>query len=360
MDDEKNKDQGLGKTVFEDLKREDVKGTIRRDFQDIQEFFLDQDHRENLAGMGKFKRLFFSTIWLFKSLFLKLTPVRRLLMILSLVLIYLGFNSDSKFHALDMLGSLTLLFILMLELKDKLLAKDELKEGRAVQLALLPATSPDIRGWDIWLHSQPANDVGGDLIDILQLDNDRFGISLGDVSGKGLGAALFMSKLQSTLRALATDASSLSQLGNKLNLIFHRDSISRSFATLFYLEIMSGNSQFQWLNAGHMPPIIVRQNQLIPLPKGDPALGLQADVTFHEQKNELRSGDYLIIYSDGLTEAMNDSGDFFGNERPNEILKNISGSSSRSVGHRIKAAVDRFRGDAPHYDDLSLIILKRL
>src|SRR5512138_3275825 len=96
--------------------------------------------------------------------------------------------------------------VLMLELKDKLLARSELEAGRTVQLALMPDRPPVVPGWDIWLYSRSANDVGGDLVDYLQIDPQRLGVMLGDVAGKGLPAALLMAKLQATLRALVSTA----------------------------------------------------------------------------------------------------------------------------------------------------------
>ena len=119
------------------------------------------------------------------------------------------------------LGIAILLFILMLELKDKLLAREELEAGRAVQRALMPDSGPTIPGWDVSLFTRSANDVGGDLVDYVPLDDQRNGLVLGDVAGKGLPAALLMAKLQSTLRALAAaDVHNLVfQLGGDVRII---------------------------------------------------------------------------------------------------------------------------------------------
>jgi hypothetical protein len=251
------------------LKFEDIKKTLRRDFRETKEFYLEEDRMRQLGNMGRFKRLLFTVIWLFKSLYLKLTPVRRILLIVSLVLVFINVSTtigrtnirmDSN---LKIVGGVILLFILMLELKDKLLAKDELIAGRSVQEALLPDSSPEIQGWDIWLYSKPANHVGGDLIDYIRLNNNRFALTLGDVSGKGLPAALFMAKLQSTLRALVNEYDSISLLANKINEIFHRDTVPQSFASLIYLEISSNSNQIEILNAGHMPPLILRGKKIL-------------------------------------------------------------------------------------------------
>jgi hypothetical protein len=146
--------------------------------------------------MGKGRRAIYLVVWLLKSLFLRLTPTRRVLLALSFVLMWQatnferhGNNTQISVH-FPFFGIVTLLLILMLELKDKLLARDKLEAGRSVQLALMPNPSPTIPGWDVWLFTRSANDVGGDLVDYLPLGEQRFGIVLGDVAGKGLPAAL--------------------------------------------------------------------------------------------------------------------------------------------------------------------------
>jgi len=123
------------------------------------------------------------------------------------------------------LGFVILLVILLLELKDKLVATDELAVGRAVQIAMLPRDNPVVSGWEIWLYTHPANEVGGDLVDYIKMDSDRWGIAIGDVAGKGLGAAMLMSKLQATLRALAPGFQELSDLGSEVNRIIYRDGL---------------------------------------------------------------------------------------------------------------------------------------
>jgi len=146
-----------------------------------------------------------------------------------------GLVIDTQFTTL--LSGIIFLFIIALELKDKLHAKSELEEGRAVQKALMPETIPDVAGWDIWLYTKPANDVCGDLLDFLKLSEEKVCISIGDVAGKGLSAALLMAKLQSTIRAIVPDYNSLMELGEKINRIFCRDSLPKLFASLVYVEL---------------------------------------------------------------------------------------------------------------------------
>lgn len=351
--------------TWSELRRTGLKVAIGRTFADLQAFYLSTEHIDRLAGMGRVKRWLYLTLWLLKSLFLKLTPTRRVLLVLAFVFLStgLGWASYGNNVRIDIrlpsVGVVLLLVILMLELKDKLLAHEELEAGRAVQHALMPDRSPDVPGWDVWLYTQSANEVGGDLVDYLRLDATRVGITLGDVAGKGLPAALLMAKLQATLRALTTEVDSLAELGSRVNRILHRDGLPNRFATLVYLEVSSDSGRVRVLNAGHMPPILLRGARVAEMPRGSFALGLLKDVTFAEQQTELDPGDMMIVYSDGLTEAMDAAGDFFGEERLRALVPSLARDPAEQVGGRLLAAVEAFVGDAPRHDDLSLVVLKR-
>jgi phosphoserine phosphatase RsbU/P len=257
------------------------------------------------------------------------------------------------------IGVLAILVILALELKDKLLAREELEAGRAVQMALMPEPTPVLPGWQIWLFTRPANDVGGDLVDYLRIDEQRACIVLGDVAGKGLPAALLMAKLQATLRALAPHSASLEEIGSGVNTILHRDGLPNRFATLVYLEVSPGSGHVRVLNAGHMPPFVVHAATTTALPRGSFALGLLRNATFAEQSVDLLDGETLVVYSDGVTEAMNAAGEFFGDERLVALLPSIARLPAAAAGERIVAAVDAFVGAAPRHDDLSVVILRR-
>lgn len=348
-------DKKFGKAVLDDLRRGGLKRTLRRDLKDLYHFYLDEDRQAQLAAMNRFKRGIFRLAWLLKSLILKLTPIRRILLLVCLVLFFYG-----EFSFLSIVSLIILLLILMLELKDKLLALDELQIGRAVQLALLPDRNPSVPGWEIWLFTRPANDVGGDLVDYLLVGEDRLGVVLGDVTGKGLAAALLMAKLQGTLRALAPDSESLPELGARMNRILCRDGLPNRFATLVYLELEPDSGLLRVLNAGHPPPIALRCAGVEKLPPVAPLLGFLPEANYTDQSIELQPGDLLLVYSDGLTEACNDQGDFFGDERLPALLPQLQGLSAEAAGDRLLAEFELFVGDEYRSDDLSLVLLKRL
>ena len=352
--------------LWTDVRRAGLKRTINRTLFDLQAFYLTAHSRDRLLRMRKIRRTIYLLAWLLKSLFLKLTPTRRVLLALSFVLMWQASNINSRVGSTQIsihfptLGIVTLLFILMLELKDKLLAREELEAGRAVQRALMPDSGPTIPGWDVSLFTRSANDVGGDLVDSVPLDEQRYGLVLGDVAGKGLPAALLMAKLQSSLRALAADQHSLAALGQKMNSILYRDGLPNRFATLVYLEVGDGSGLVRILNAGHPPPLVLRATILEELPNGSAALGMFEDATFSEQRVDLAYGDVLIVFSDGLTEAMNGRDEFFGDERLQACLPALGRMAAQAIGARVVATVDEFVGDARPHDDLSLVVLRRV
>ncbi len=347
----------FGKTLIEDLRSGDLRQSLRHDLQETYQFYLDEASREELSSMGEVKRWFVATWWLLKSMFFKLTPARRLFLVLSLFFILNGSVTEP---AQLYIGYIVLFFILLLEVKDKLLAQDELAAGRAVQRALMPTRTPSVPGWEVWLFTRPANDVGGDMVDFLEYDDGRLGLALGDISGKGLPAALLMAQLQATLRALAPGSNALAELGAELNEILYRDGLPGRFASLVYLEVAPNESEVRVLNAGHLPPIAVHLERIEEMPRGAPALGLMPRVTHTEQRIRIEPGDLLVVYSDGVTEARNEYGWFFDDDRLLALLPKLRGHSAEAAGERILDAVDRFTGDARPHDDLSLIVLKRV
>jgi len=357
----------LSKTFRDDWKQIKLKESIGSEYKDLKEYYLTAERKKKLERMWRFRKFFVIPYWILRALFFKLTPFRRILLLTAIILLLLAGNNKVNTEGFTfnlvgtaITGGVILIFILALELKDKLTAKTELEEGRLVQRALMPEVNPKVDGWYVWLYTQPANDVGGDLLDFIQLKDNSFGISVGDVAGKGLSAALLMVKLQSTIRAIAEDFTSLSALGNKLNKIFNRDSIPKIFASLVYLEIQSDKGEINILNAGHIPPIILSNNNIRQLGKDAPALGLLANADYHSQNVKLDKNDFFIIYSDGVTEAQNEFGDFYGQERLFDELNSSAELSAEELGNKILVSIESFVGKANRHDDLTLAILKFL
>jgi len=344
----------------EDLQNADFPRTIRRDFKELKEFMLAEERQKRLKEMGRAKQWFYIAWWLLRSLILKLTPARRLLVVLGIVLLVFRSNVGGADQHYYLIGGLVLLFVLMLELKDKLVAQKELEAGRAVQNALMPERTPQVPGWNIWLFTRSANEVGGDLVDFVQISDDRFGVAVGDIAGKGLRAALLSAKLQASLRALAPEFTTLGELSAKLNQIFCRDSLPNLFASIFYLEIQPDSGLIRAVNAGHLPPLLLRGTQVQKSEKGGVALGILPSAQFTEQRFELQKDNVFLVYSDGLTEARNEEGTFFGEQRLLDLASQLASLPAERIGEQLVAEIDRFVGEARANDDLSIAILRRL
>jgi hypothetical protein len=350
--------------VFGDLRRRGVHRSINAARDEAEAFYLDEASRKKLAGMNAVSREIRRVFWLIKSLLLKLTPTRRVLLALAIVMLTTSINYDGRRGwtgsvQLPTFGAVLMGIVLMLELKDKLVARNELVAGRAVQLALMPTASPVIPGWDVWLYTEPANDVGGDLVDHLPLGGDRHGLALGDVAGKALPAALLMVKLQATIRALAPEMKTLDVLGESVNRILHRDGLPNRFATLVYLVLSEESGDVRYLLAGHLPPLVVRGSDIDTLAPGSVALGLIAEASFAEQTLHLDVGDVLVVFSDGVIEATNSADEFFGDDRLMSAVRSAVGRSAQAIGEHVLERLSAFVGETRPYDDVSIVIVRR-
>jgi sigma-B regulation protein RsbU (phosphoserine phosphatase) len=345
------------------LREENFRDRVRREYRDLKDSMLTDDQRARLQRLPPPVRLMFGGWWLFRRLMISLAPTRRVLLIIGLILVLARISIHSEHVNTDesfvTAGLVLILFVLMLELKDKLLAKFELQDGHAVQRALMPERSPVVPGWRLWLFTRPANDVGGDLVDFVRLEGGKSALTLADVAGKGLKAALLTAKLQATLRAFVPDSPSLVDLMSRVNTVFRRDALPQVFASVVSAIIEPGGGVVRIVNAGHPPPLIVRHDAVEQMGKGGPALGLIDSAQFREQVVELGPGEIVLIYSDGLIETRNVAGEFFGEDRLRILLPGSCASGAAELGERLVSACDRFQGYAPAHDDLSLVILQR-
>jgi len=337
-----------------------------RELQDLYYFYVDDERRAELATMGRIRRAVTVLFWILKSLLMKLSAARRVLLLVALVLFVIGDKSMRigelpQVHVdMSPWAFVVLLVVLMLELRDKLLARDEIAVARQVQLVLFPSEHPVVPGWSVWSVSRPANDVGGDLVDYIPVDDFRHAVLLGDVAGKGLGAALLTAKLQATIRALVPDMTSLDDLGMRVNHIFHRDGLDNRYATLFFVELEHHSGHLRYLNAGHNPAFLIRADGVEALSASSFPLGMLDSASYTEGSCELRPGDVLLAYSDGLTEATDASGEEFGTGRLRDLLPALHATPPQEIGAHVLAEVDRFLGDTRLGDDLSLaVIVKR-
>ena len=355
---------GFRDLLFKDLRPSELPANFRQDLRQLYRFYLDEERRAQLEAMGRVRRTIKLVGWTLKSLLAKLTPGRRLALFASIIMCILGrvrvpLGDATLSTNLRVWAYLFVFLVLMLEMKDKLLARDEIEIARQVQLALLPARHPQPEGWSLWSFMQPANDVGADLVDYIVLPDERLGVVLGDVAGKGLGAALLTAKLQATLRALVPGCPSLSELGGQMNEVVHKDGIDNRFVTLFYLELRAASGRLRYLNAGHNPPFVLREKTTQSLPASAIPLGMMAGTAYTEGDLTLEPGDLLVIYSDGLTEARNSQDEEFGADRLQAMLPRLRGLTAEECVRLIIGEVNVFLGRERPHDDLSLVVLTR-
>lgn len=363
MNDTHNYNSSQRGNILNDIKQIKFRQDIKRELRDLKDFYLSDEEKKKVdesRGIKKFLRQFW---YLIKSAYFHLTPLRRFFVLLGTILLLLGktvsIDGQSITSNDSFFGGVMILFVLILELRDKLIAKSELQEGQKIQRALMPIENPKIEGWDIKLFTRSANDVSGDLVDFLKIDDNRIAITIADVAGKGLSAALLTAKLQSTIRAYAEESQKVSELAKKTNRVFHRDSLPKLFASMVYIELSPNSNKINFVNAGHFPPVVISNHGIVELPKGEIALGLIDEANYSDNKIELSSNDLFVIYTDGVIESMNEYNQFFGRERLFNLLSNNKNCSAAEIGEKIVHEVDIFRGEAKANDDLSFVILKK-
>ncbi len=238
--------------------------------------------------------------------------------------------------------------------------KEEIRLASRIQAELLPKHSPAIKGYDIAGNSLPAKVVGGDYYDFIPVDDQRWAVCLGDVSGKGLPASLLMANLQATLRGQTLlDVTPRECLRRSNTLLFH-STTSDKFATLFYGILDVSRHTLCFSNAGHDNPFLLTQGkEPHRLKTGGTVLSIFEHFPYEEEVISLRPNDVLLIYSDGVTEAMNATLDQFGEERLKNLLIENRNVSANDLVEKIIAAVKQHAGSFPQSDDITLVVLKR-
>ncbi len=235
------------------------------------------------------------------------------------------------------------------------LVKD-MEFARSVQESFLPQKLPDVRGYAFSAHYTPAQEVGGDFYDFITLDTDRTGVVIGDVSGKGVPAALYMAKLGSDLRTLAFTESDPSAALGRLNDMLAGRSRRGMFATLLYMELDSGKNGILICNAGHLPAIIKKRGgEVVKISAaGGAPLGILQGMVFRQEAASLDPGDTVILYTDGIVEAMNAKNELYGYNRL-EALVRIAPSEPDKLKSAIIEDVNRFTGLTSQHDDMTLV-----
>jgi sigma-B regulation protein RsbU (phosphoserine phosphatase) len=238
--------------------------------------------------------------------------------------------------------------------------REEMRLAYKIQMDLLPKCPPRIRGYDIAAKSMPAKEVGGDYYDFIEIHSERFGVCLGDVSGKGMPAALLMANLQATLRSnVAQDVPPCECLRRSNELIF-RSTDSDRFATLFYGVLDPTRHTLSYCNAGHNHPFLIRKDrEPARLETGGTVLGTFFDAAYREGEVSFDPGDVLFVYSDGLVEAIDPEQQEFGEARLYEaVISNRSLAAERLL-EKVIEGIRLFTGKTPQQDDMTVMVIRR-
>lgn len=238
-----------------------------------------------------------------------------------------------------------------------LILQQELTESQEIQEALLPKQLPRIEGLEVAVAWKPARAVGGDYFDVLKFSERHTAICIADVAGKGMPAALLMSNVQAVLKSFASAGVAPDELCAQVNSVMCHNMVPHRFISCFYGLLDTQNRKLSYANAGHCPPMLVRRGTCMRMKEGGPVFGVFPDGNYLQGEIELRSGDFLVFFTDGVTEARDASGEEFGEERLEELITLGGQFSARKLRDLIMAAVGEF-SDGPVQDDATLMVLK--
>ena len=241
---------------------------------------------------------------------------------------------------------------------------NELDLAARIQANLFPAELPNLPGYALAAHNRPARRCGGDYYDVITTpaaDGGRMLLCVADVSGKGLPASLVMSNMQATLRALLGRTASLPALADQASALLYAATTPEKYVTAAFVDLEVASGALKFVGAGHVDTLVVRRNgdAVMLVSTGTPLGLLQPGLPFGESELTLEPGDLLLLYSDGVTEAQNAAEEEYGSERLLDVVRAAAGESPDVMIARILESIDAFAGDAPQFDDITLLVLMR-
>jgi phosphoserine phosphatase RsbU/P len=330
---------------------------------------------EAVGRAPRWKRPFRAAWALFVAMLMKLSPSRRVLLLLAVALlvwppVVVAGRQNFTVHFFGF-GTLLLFVLLALELADRVTMKRDLEIAREIQQMLVPAKPPEIAWADIAFATRPANTVAGDYYDAFfrpangapgpsSSDTDRLLVVMADVAGKSVPAALLMATFQASLRALAAVPGSLSDLVAGLNRYACAHSLGGlRFTTAFFAELNGATGSLEYVNAGHNAPILLRGSGNVErLEAGGLPLGIGLETGYTAGHLALQPGDLLVVFTDGVIEAVNGVGADYGEERLLGRIRASAGASSDAILRSLMADVDLFAGQARQHDDITCLVLR--
>jgi sigma-B regulation protein RsbU (phosphoserine phosphatase) len=245
----------------------------------------------------------------------------------------------------------------------------ELQVAREVQASLIPRQTPHVEGWEFAAFWQPARQVAGDFYDFIPItlakvseSSQGFGIVIADVSDKGMPAALFMALSRSIVRASVAHTSVPAEEVSHANRLVCADAANGMFITMFYAQLDPMTGEAVYVNAGHNPPLLYRagRDELAGLARTGMALGIDPSVRYDQQSVRLDTGDFVLLYTDGVTDALDAQGDEFGQERLRQVILDHRRASAAELVTALNQAVSSFSGATAPFDDITVVVVKHL
>jgi serine phosphatase RsbU (regulator of sigma subunit) len=324
---------------------------------------------EEIQKLPRWRRPFHICKEFFWALLMKMTPARRVLLVVALVLLVMSgpkfqFTNHIAFDFnFETAAALLFLLLLSLELADKVTMKRDLEIAREIQTWLVPSQAPEVAGADIAFATRPQNSVAGDYYDAFYPNPEERGrlvVVIADVAGKSVPAALLMATLQASLRTIAGEGASVADLVARLNRYACAHSMDgRRFTTAVLCEYDLASRQLTYVNAGHNAPILRRANgTLEALEAGGLPLGIELGADYETASLELKPGDALIFFTDGVVEAVNQSGEEFGNDRWVGAVRNMPDWKAQETLQFLMKRVDDFVGTTRQFDDITCLVFR--
>ena len=317
---------------------------------------------EEIHKLPRWRRPLHVTRQFFWALLLKLSPARRVLLLIAFLLLVLSGGNNIKF---ELFAAILFLLLLSLELADKVTMKRDLEIAREIQSWLVPSHPPEVPGADIAFATRPQNSVAGDYYDAF-FPNAEAGhesklmVVIADVAGKSVPAALLMATFQASLRTIAGEGAPLADLVARLNRFACAHSLDgRRFTTAVLAEYDPPLRHLTYVNAGHNAPILRRANGgLEKLDRGGLPLGIQSRVVYETAVLDLQPGDTLIFYTDGVVEAFNEKNEEFGEDRWRAVIRSMPVLSAQESLQFLMIPVDEFVGATRQADDITCLVFR--
>lgn len=274
-----------------------------------------------------------------------------------------GFDEDDQ-RLLAIIGAQSAQVLERARLLEEEKAAERLREdvrlAERIQAGLLPDRAPEVSGYDMAGATQPARHVGGDYFDFLGLSDRRWGLALGDVSGKGLPASLLMANLQATLRGQAFQDTSCHDCVAWCNRLLFRSTPTDKFATLFYSVLDTRSHVLTYCNAGHEQPFLLTgSGEVKRLPTGGLAVGILEEFDYEDDIVHIQPGDILVIFSDGVTDVVNEQDEPFGEDRLLALLMEIRDLTAADMIAAVRRDLAEHAGKMPPFDDVTMVVVKR-